>query len=579
MSHYTTKELEEISIEKIRSVIRIVGERRIETLISENDKTPATDGNLVIHTKEKSLSKEDTEYLIPIQVKSKEVKELDKVFVNFPVKISDLKIYFNIGGVIYFVVEVFPTDEGEDVKIFYKTLLPIKIKNILDNVSEEQKTVTLKFNKELNKRKKKFLKVCDNFNFERGLQCRDKVEKAITIDDIKDKRICIPSFDIDEPTEIFEYEDITIYAEDEHEILIPIRSNGILNKLKENKTLSVNIDNEKIDLLVSHITKRTGERYIVVGDTIEIRGEKITIKKSSKNIIDRRNTLIFFLHNIKLGGFKVDEEKTISELKDQLDSIEKTIKVCSMFNIDTKKVYIKNLNKRDCITIEKLYNSKDDIKDVDYENIKEIKVIILPLLDEKIALYKIKYKDNEVAYINFFSENNFVVPGEENKLVYSRYIKITKEFILCCNYNNEVIINSLEIYKEQDKLINKIESDYIIMALEFIKAWDLKNNNDYLTVAEYIIDKFSMNKDDEIYIINIAQIELRRDKKLTSKRKDMLYRIKLNSKEHQYRAAVGILVDDVECVEENLKMLSDDELAQFKDYPIYSLYNKDCVNV
>ena len=91
--------------------------------IKTNDKSPSWDGDIYIYSKE-GKKKEDLLGIIHSQVKGKEVDTLSTGEITFQAEVSDLKNYLNNGGTLFFVVEIDPNDNR---KIFYSTLLPIKL--------------------------------------------------------------------------------------------------------------------------------------------------------------------------------------------------------------------------------------------------------------------------------------------------------------------------------------------------------------------------------------------------------------------------------------------------------------------
>lgn len=110
--------------------------------IKTNDKSPSWDGDIYIYSKG-GKKKEDLLGIIHSQVKGKEVDALSANDITYPVEVSDLKNYLNNGGTLFFVVEIDPNDNR---KIFYSTLLPIKLQVLFDEIKEGQgtKTITLR---------------------------------------------------------------------------------------------------------------------------------------------------------------------------------------------------------------------------------------------------------------------------------------------------------------------------------------------------------------------------------------------------------------------------------------------------
>ncbi len=109
--------------------------------IKTNDKSPSWDGDIYIYSKE-GKRKEDLLGIIHSQVKGKEVDTLSTGEITYQAEVSDLKNYLNNGGTLFFVVEIDPEDNR---KIFYSTLLPIKLQILFDEIKEGQgtKSITL----------------------------------------------------------------------------------------------------------------------------------------------------------------------------------------------------------------------------------------------------------------------------------------------------------------------------------------------------------------------------------------------------------------------------------------------------
>lgn len=109
--------------------------------IKTNDKSPSWDGDIYIYSKE-GKKKEDLLGIIHSQVKGKEVDTLSTSEITYQAEVSDLKNYLNNGGALFFVVEIDPNDNR---RVFYSTLLPIKLQILFDEIKEGQgtKSITL----------------------------------------------------------------------------------------------------------------------------------------------------------------------------------------------------------------------------------------------------------------------------------------------------------------------------------------------------------------------------------------------------------------------------------------------------
>ncbi len=107
--------------------------------IKTNDKSPSWDGDIYIYSKQ-GKKKEDLLGIIHSQIKGREVDTLSNSEIKYQAEVSDLKNYLNNGGTLFFVVEIDPNDNR---KIFYSTLLPIKLQLLFDNVDEGQETKSI----------------------------------------------------------------------------------------------------------------------------------------------------------------------------------------------------------------------------------------------------------------------------------------------------------------------------------------------------------------------------------------------------------------------------------------------------
>ena len=113
--------------------------------IKKNDKTPSFDGTVFVYSKPgNNHSKRDLVGIVPVQVKGTTIVNTFKNHIVFVVEISDLINFRKTGGVLYFVVNII--NDGSEKIIYYLELLPYKINQILKNLKDNQKTVSLTFN-------------------------------------------------------------------------------------------------------------------------------------------------------------------------------------------------------------------------------------------------------------------------------------------------------------------------------------------------------------------------------------------------------------------------------------------------
>ena len=135
----TTKDVEEWAVTKVKDAIITSG--YLDQFISENDREPSFDGKINVYNSS-NKTKADFVGSVNIQVKGTQTEDLSADVIKFDVDIIDLKAYLANGGAIYFVVYV---TSDYQYKIYYKSLLPVKIYGILNNCTAIQKTKRLEF--------------------------------------------------------------------------------------------------------------------------------------------------------------------------------------------------------------------------------------------------------------------------------------------------------------------------------------------------------------------------------------------------------------------------------------------------
>lgn len=111
--------------------------------IAVNDKTPFTDGHIEIYSSDKKTN--DThEGRIDVQVKGRVMKR-KKSIGTYSVRVSDLRAYLNMSGVLYFVVGI--TEKTLRARAFYAILSPFRIDEILREIKPTQQTVAIRLTK------------------------------------------------------------------------------------------------------------------------------------------------------------------------------------------------------------------------------------------------------------------------------------------------------------------------------------------------------------------------------------------------------------------------------------------------
>lgn len=139
MDKMNPKRIEEFAVNAVRNAL--LRTTHLAPYINQADKEPFWDGSIAIYKKE-SQTKDDYMGRVSTQVKGKEVAGIQKEEIKYSVKAVDLRGYLKDGGVIYFVVHL--TKNGDEKRIYYNALTPVRLKNILSTLRGKQ-SKSLKF--------------------------------------------------------------------------------------------------------------------------------------------------------------------------------------------------------------------------------------------------------------------------------------------------------------------------------------------------------------------------------------------------------------------------------------------------
>ena len=567
MSYFDAKEIETISKEKIGSMIRKTGKHKMDQQINENDKEPSWDGYIMLYSDEKK-NKKSIICRIPIQLKGKEVKKLDNKFISFPIEICDLNNYFNDGGIIFFVVEVLAP--SEEARIFYKFLLPRDIQLIKDEIKKEgQKTVNVKIDCILNE-KVDFFKVCEKFKIERDHQSIAQVKNALPLEEIRPSKIEFLS--VDDKFDIFN-SPLYPYVRDEYNHLIPVRDVIEPTQIIIERYSDFIVKGKKYFNSYKEHRDREGERYYSFGDRIVVKGESITLEPSMGTVIERLNTIDFFVNTFSkedLNKLEINNKKAGDILTEEKSIINRVIHVCNKYKIDLNKFYIKNLSKADYYFLEVLYDMENNA--FDFTTDSNPTLVNIPIQDNVVLALKVK-NDKGEKYIDYYDSNSKLIlisEYEDIKLMYSRFVILNSDLLLCCNFDKDTIIKSIKSLDYNNR--NNVADSYLLLALESIKAWDKIHNKEYLDLANFILEWYEDILSYEIVKINKAQIEMRLNTKLSFDTMKELYNILNSTTDESCKAAINILIGNKEGFKTCFDKFSHDEKERFSNFPIYNLY-------
>lgn len=275
----------------IRSFGNLVADGKIDpSYLNANDKYPIWDGELIIYKNEDMIKNEDIDFRIPIQIKgisTKNAKSLDKkhIFRKFPKK--NISMFNQEDGVLLVDVVYFDKD---NYSIYYCELLPIKLKRILEQQSNEEK-IRVKY--KMVSSREEIERVCQFFNENRKLQPSDFLGMFEKEKPIKGDKIHIDARLFDSKKE--NYEDIYIYHVDNGKKLPSVKA-----VLSATSTQEFNVTIEgKVFFNEFSTMKTTKGPGVRIGDIFQVTNDLFE-SQIVIGFLNRRDiTIDYYLKNIE----------------------------------------------------------------------------------------------------------------------------------------------------------------------------------------------------------------------------------------------------------------------------------------
>lgn len=576
---------------------------RLSQYINEKDKEPSWDGNIYLH-EDKSKTKKNI-YKIPVQVKGKGVSRWDKQEITYPVSVTDLENYLHDGGTIFFVVYI-DKKTGDAKQIYYSSLLPKKIDDLLKKTPGKQTSITLyrfpddeagKLNVFLffksHKQKQAVMLgrpdldiqelakngMIDKMSFtlsavglteEKIPQFMVEQKEFYLYANIKGTDLCVP----------YEYYKDISYAKMESVVKNPVSVNGVKY-----------YDSYKV------IYSSKGNLF-KIGESTELHFIQITPGETNESLVEskmnvtirgtlraRTNDLAFVLdmidsQKLDIAGVEIpihisegEKEKFgYEDQKENLVFLKKACQVLDALNVD-KDLKIDECSEEDYRNLARLHQSLIEGKRVNGLNpelgvvnkikLANLNLIIIALKDEK--------QKGCFRLLNFFDttvpvEYSLKKGGE--RLPTSQYGLLTSDDILIAdNINYANIVDDFRNIKLSEGMVTHANN----VLLEMIKAFDTCNNEDLyremLKFAEWIstLDEAYIQK--SVSELNRLQI-IKRKRKLEFSEKQILLDIIQKNEEEQYSIGALLLLDEKEEAKRRLEALDEQYQEQFKKYPI-----------
>lgn len=557
----------------------------LSTNINENDKEPSWDGHIYIYNS-KIKRKNSLVGRVPIQVKGKRVKNINRDQITYPVNITDLRNYFNDGGVIYFVVLLCQQDFIP--RIFYACLLPVKIQNLLKECSNTT-SISLKLIQFPDDNQEK----CEIFlNFFKDKVKQSPENKFFSLDEVPS--IYNVQFEVTtfgphrDPLEYLFSHETYLYAVKDG-IKIPIDFLGTVNQSSTVINKTVFIGNR--EFYKSYNVVRKKDRYEIhlgKSNVLTFPGDlSCTFNfRLQGNLKERILDQEFLLALIKTEAITIDHcslpFKEISKrfssadkinIEKELERLKAVKKALDILHVK-QDLNVSKFTQRDINNTNLLIQAFVDGKPVSInEDIGSLAYSIIEISNLQLLLIFEKQHNGQYSVKNFFEDTIAMVSINEKtkeKSRTSQFLILKKDnFIKLSNINYEKICESIFSVKAYPNYFAEVN----MLALEMLSAYDdaPSKKNKLLDTAIKIFEWLLDNKhfDRSISLLNLLQA-IRRKRNLNDDEIGTLTKLVENGNQKEIiMVGAYLLLDNAASAKYHFLKLSEEEKNGFKKFPIY----------
>ncbi|HEV1986603.1 TPA: DUF4365 domain-containing protein [Streptococcus pneumoniae] len=565
----------------------------LQSYFESNDKTPVWDGEIHV-LKSPSEKKDEILGKVPVQIKTTRQKK--DVLKSFSLDTRDLELYKPNGGVVLFVVWLNEDNGLRD--IYYKSLPPLSIKNLLNksklkNKSTNRKKLSIEIFK-LDE-KKMYPMLVDFINNSQKQYSFINVE-GISVEDIPDDKTLKFYFYGQEKEEIFNYQeehDLFIYYLDPITgIEIPLENTIKIVETEEETDLIIKIGDYVFQDVKRHrfpdgsVQLHFGESFTM---SFDIKKKQFKFNYTRPDLLSKaiKCTQVFQelgkIGYFTLNGNKIElDERSIKDIS-SLD-LEADIKGLLKISNFMKKMGIQKdvdlscFDKQSQRNLNILYSGLVLKKKVAL-NYNESKLLHLNIANIHIITLYSFLSDKNGTMIDIFTETPWCREGETEDEDYldisifevfepNDWLKIDNCKIDSVIASYQRLVDNKLKYEGADRTILKI-----VIAADM--AEDKTKRELLLNWAQCLSDwNLKYSKNCEMAIINDLQIKSR-VRKLNSKETETLTNILVNSNDN-YELCFGssVLLKSKPQADLFWNKLDNETKERYKDFPIYTLYMK-----
>ena len=563
----------------------------LQTYFYQNDKTPSWDGE--IHVLKSASEKKSAIFgKVPVQIKA--TKQRKNALKSFSLNMDDLELYYKNGGVVLFVVWL--SENGDLRDIYYKSLPPFSIKNLIKKSKLKTKTVNIKnISVQIHKLddQKLYAMLVDFINNSRKQYSFINAD-GISIENIaNDKNINFYFYGRNKG-DIFNYQE-------EHDLFVYIKDPKTGIEVPLENTIKVVETYEETDLIITigtHTFKDV-KRHRFPDGSVQLhfgRAFKMSVDENKRifklNFV-RPNMLLKAIECTQalqelgktgyftLNGNKIElDEQSLSDITSRnLDGHIKELLHISNFmnNMGIRKKVDLSLFDRQSQKHLNVLNEGLVLKNKVSLTYDESKLLHLKIANiHIITLFEFE-DDKKGTMIDIFNETPWCRRGEDEDYSDVSIFEVFEpnEWLKIDNCNFDSVIasyqrlvdNNLE-YESADNTIIKI-----IAAADMAK--DTERRETLLNWAQRLSD-WNLNyfKNSEIAIINDFQIKYR-NRKLNNTETETLSNILINNYgENEICFGVSVLLKSKPQADLYWNKLDEETKKRYLDYPIYNLFQK-----
>lgn len=530
-----------------------------------------------------------------VQVKGLKRKNLRQKSIHYSMERADLENYRSDGGVILFVVYIGP-DMQE--KIYYASLTPFYLNEILRVTSQGKRKTKLSlrllpdcadelcnivFNFIRDSKKQSIVRNGHMWTFQEVAELfgRDNIELNFSYTGI--------GYDKSNPFSFLSKNDIYMYAQNkEKTVTIPLQHIEHIDMQVQESMARITAGNVSYVEKITFFQYSDGKMILIIGKSLKFIYEKkkSVFKYTLDGNLDERIKAIELL-------IEMMTEKSIYVNDDKID-LDPDYRELELFDLKKRKKQLKyykfiketldKLNVKSSLEVEKLtekeennlrmlvnailfgrtvsFKEKGDIPDVCAMNFANLR-IVLAFHKEKNGRYTVE---------DFFNTSMVCIIDKNAEYRTTPFCILRMEDYL---YDDNLVLDMvIDRFKQYD---NEAHLEKLVFCiLEMIKAYDVDEKKKELLdgAKELCVWMGEKKPDDIIHRINYLQCCIR-ERELSNEEIDELSEIVVNkATDNVLLAGVHILLKSKNMAKKYIEMLNENQIKEFKKYPIYTLYER-----